>query len=130
MKRSYYCRAILIDILLYNGLKESYENQISFLTFNYSAMEIKLIQNFRIGSAKLQGTSRNYPNNIIEFNRLSIAAFQYLLFCTHEKEIQFATPEYEVFQYCAIFAVKQVFNDAYESLKERLPALEQIEFSP
>src|SRR3984957_16419974 len=47
-KKLYGCRAILaarsevFDRLLYNGMKESYENQISFPTINSSVMEIIL----------------------------------------------------------------------------------------
>src|SRR5271156_2125026 len=47
-KKLYGCRAILaarsevFDRLLYNGMKESYENQISFPTINSSEMEIIL----------------------------------------------------------------------------------------
>ncbi|RGB41083.1 hypothetical protein C1646_663264 [Rhizophagus diaphanus] len=67
------------------------------------------------------------PLDTIEFGRLSIKAFQYLLSCTHKKEKPFATPEYEVFRYSAILAAKQVSNDAYETIMEQLPALGQIE---
>ena len=47
-KKLHGCRAILaarskvFDRLLYNGMKESYENQISFPTINSSEMEIIL----------------------------------------------------------------------------------------
>src|SRR5438046_10616314 len=47
-KKFYCCRAILaarsevFDGLLYNGMKESYEKQISFPTINSSAMKIIL----------------------------------------------------------------------------------------
>ncbi|GBC28551.2 hypothetical protein GLOIN_2v1836093 [Rhizophagus irregularis DAOM 181602=DAOM 197198] len=67
------------------------------------------------------------PLNTIEFGRLSITGFQYLLSCTYEKEKPFATPEYEVFRYSAILAAKQVSNDTYKTLMERLPTLKQIE---
>ena len=56
-------------------------------------------------------------------------ALQYLLSCTHEKENLFATSEYEVFRYSAILAAKQVANDAYKTLMEQLPTLEQIKDS-
>src|SRR5256714_3012907 len=56
----------------------------------------------------------NIPLNTIEFSRLSIAALQHLLSCTHEKEKPFATSEYEVFRYSAILAAKKVSNDAYK----------------
>ena len=56
------------------------------------------------------------PLNTIEFGRLSIAALQYLLSCTHEEGKPFATPEYEVFRYSVILAAKQVSNDAYKIL--------------
>ncbi|EXX55197.1 uncharacterized protein OCT59_000927 [Rhizophagus irregularis] len=67
--------------------------------------------------------------NNIEIGRLSIKALQYLLFCTYEKEIPFATPEYEVFRYRAILVAKQVSNDAYNSVIKHLPTLEQTENS-
>ncbi|GES97528.1 hypothetical protein GLOIN_2v1482344 [Rhizophagus clarus] len=67
------------------------------------------------------------PLNNIEFGRLSITGLKYLLSITHEKEILFATREYEVFRYSAILAAKQVSNDAYESLMEQLPTLDRIE---
>ncbi|GES97513.1 hypothetical protein GLOIN_2v1482344 [Rhizophagus clarus] len=68
------------------------------------------------------------PLNNIEFGRLTITGLKCLLSITHEKEtIPFATKEYEVFRYSAIIAAKQVSNDAYESLMERLPTLEQVE---
>ena len=66
------------------------------------------------------------PLNTIEFSRLSIAALQHLLSCTHEKEKPFATSEYEVFRYSAILAAKQVSNDAFKTLMKRLPTLEQL----
>ncbi|EXX68320.1 uncharacterized protein OCT59_020402 [Rhizophagus irregularis] len=69
------------------------------------------------------------PLNTIEFGRLSITALQHLLSCTHGKEKSFVTPEYEVFRYSAILAAKQVSNDAYETLMERLPIFEQIKNS-
>jgi hypothetical protein len=66
------------------------------------------------------------PLDTVEFGRLSVAALRHLLSCTYKKEKPFATPEYEVFRYCAILAAKQVFNDTYETLMERLPSLKQI----
>ncbi|CAG8640423.1 uncharacterized protein OCT59_001027 [Rhizophagus irregularis] len=67
------------------------------------------------------------PLNNIEIGRLSITGLKYLLSITHKKKIPFVTREYEVFRYSAVLAAKQVSNDAYESLMERLPTLEQIE---
>ncbi|GES97590.1 hypothetical protein GLOIN_2v1836088 [Rhizophagus clarus] len=72
-------------------------------------------------------TVATIPLNTIEFGRLSTSGLKYLLSCTHEKEIPFATPEYDVFRYCAILAAKQVSDDAYETLMKRLPTLKQIE---
>jgi len=69
------------------------------------------------------------PLNTIGFVRLSIAALQFLLACTHEKEVPFATNEYEVFRYSAILAAKQVSNEECKTLTERLPTLEQIKNS-
>ncbi|CAG8465550.1 uncharacterized protein OCT59_000904 [Rhizophagus irregularis] len=200
-RKLYACRAILaarsevLDGLLYNGMKESFEKQISLPTINSCGMEI-ILEYIYVGSIKensltkdnivetyyaadyFQITSlqelimnnfrnslennytRNYlpellskvaeimplsEDNIlldlfvkeiasvslndIEFGRLSITALQYLLFYTYEKEIPFATPEYEVFRYSAILAAKQVSNITYKTLMERLPTLEQIEDS-
>ncbi|RIA93199.1 BTB/POZ protein [Glomus cerebriforme] len=188
-------RSEVFEALLYNGMKESYENQISFPKINSSGMEIILeyiytgsikeeiltkyniietyhaanyfqlsnLQDFIIKTVK-NALEKDYlenyspellskvvdimslsednvilnllveavaiiPLSTIEFDRLSIAALQYLLTCTHEKEKPFATPEYEVFRYSAILAAKQVSNDAYKILNEQLPILEQVENS-
>jgi hypothetical protein len=199
-KKLYGCRAILaarsevFDRLLYNGMKETYENQISFPKINSVGMEIILEYTYT-GSIKKESLTKdniieafyaadyfqlpdlqdfimqtfkntlekhnndnneNYspellskfaekmpltennillnsiveavatiPLNTIEFGRLSIAGLKYLLSRTHEKEIPFATPEYEVFRYSVILVAKQVSNDAYKILMERLPTLEQ-----
>jgi hypothetical protein len=74
---------------------------------------------------EIASTSLNY----IEFGRLSITALEYLLYYTHEKEIPFATPEYEVFRYSAILAAKLVSDDTYNTLMEHLPTLGQVEQS-
>jgi hypothetical protein len=188
-------RSEVFDKLLYNGMKESYEKQISFPEINSSGMEI-ILEYIYTGSVKedsltkdniieafnaadyfqlpdlqtiialtveinlLKNQSENYspellskavntmplsednillnlfvdavaiiPLNTIEFGRLSIAALQYLLSCTHEKERPFATSEYEVFRYSAILAAKKVSNDVHKTLMGRLPTLEQIESS-
>ncbi|RIA87103.1 concanavalin A-like lectin/glucanase domain-containing protein [Glomus cerebriforme] len=200
-KKLYGCKAILaarsevFDKLLYNGMKETYEKQVSFPKINSSAMEI-ILEYIYTGSIKEESLTKdniieafyatdyfqlpdlqeliittlknileknfteNYspellskivtmmplsddnillnllvetvatiPLNTIEFNRLSIKAFQYLLSCTHEKEKPFATPEYEVFRYSAILAAKQVSNEAYKTYMEGLPTLEQIDYN-
>ncbi|CAB4403440.1 unnamed protein product [Rhizophagus irregularis] len=67
------------------------------------------------------------PLNTIEFDRLSIEGLKCLLSYTHDKEIPFVTPEYEVFRYSAILAAKQVSNDAYHTIMKQLPTLEQSE---
>src|ERR1044072_35110 len=197
-KKLYGCRAILaarsevFDRLLYNGMKESYEKQISFPKIKTSGMEIILeytytgsvkeesltkdnivegfhaadyfqlpdLQDFIMETVKNANYIENYspellskfvdimplshnnillnllvgavaivPLNTIEFGRLSIAALQYLLSCTHEKEKPFSTPEYEVFRYGAILAAKKVSNDAYKIIMKQLPTLEQLENS-
>ncbi|RGB27927.1 hypothetical protein C1646_768471 [Rhizophagus diaphanus] len=198
-KKLYGSRAILaarsevFDRLLYNGMKESYGNKISFPTINSCEMEI-ILEYIYTGSIKNESLTKdntieafyaadyfqlpnlqdfivknfkntleknnngNYspellskfagimpltkdnillcslveavatiPLNTIEFGRLSITGFQYLLSCTYEKEEPFATSEYEVFRYSAILAAKQVSNDAYKTLIGRLPTLEQME---
>ncbi|GBB85565.1 hypothetical protein RclHR1_12060003 [Rhizophagus clarus] len=190
------CRSILaarsevFDRLLYNGMKESYDRQISFPKINSDGMKIIIeyiytgsikdesltknnlietfyaadyfqlsgLQDFIIKTVKNTNLIRNYspellskfaekmpltennnflnllieavaavPLNDIEFDRLSISGLQYLLSCTYGKKLLFVTPEYEVFRYSAILAAKHVSNDAYKSLIERLPTLEQIE---
>ncbi|RGB37161.1 hypothetical protein C1646_757212 [Rhizophagus diaphanus] len=198
-KKLYACRTILaarsvvFHGLLYNGLKETYEYQISFPRINSAVMEIILeyiyagsvkkesltndniieafftadyfqlsdLQDFIMKTIKstnfvkdyspellskvseimpltednisilniLVKTVANIPLNNIEFGRLSITGLKYLLSITYEKETPFATQEYEVFRYSAILAAKQVSDDAYRNLMERLPTLEQIENS-
>src|ERR1043166_4954503 len=67
-KKLYGCRAILaarsevLDKLLYNGMKESYEKQISFPTINCSGMEI-ILEYIYIGSIKKESLTKD---NIIE----------------------------------------------------------------
>ncbi|GES97591.1 hypothetical protein GLOIN_2v1601094 [Rhizophagus clarus] len=180
----------MFDRLLYNGIKESHENQITFSKINSAGMEIALeyiytgsveeesltkdniieafyaadyfqlpdLQDFIMKTFKNKNNTENYspellskfvrkmpltdddillnllvevvatiPLNTIEFGHLSITGLRYLLSCTYEKEIPFATPEYEVFRYCAILAAKQVCDDAYtNALMKQLPTLEQI----
>ncbi|GBB99056.1 hypothetical protein RclHR1_03400008 [Rhizophagus clarus] len=195
-KKLYGCRAILaarsevFDKLLYNGMKETYENLISFPKIHSLGMEIILeyvytgsikeesltkdntveafyaadyfqlsgLQDFIMKTIKNTNFAKKYAPellskasetvsltednillnllteivanmslNNIKFGRLSITGLKYLLFTTHEKVASFATREYEVFRYSAILAAKQVSNNAYESLMEQLPTLEQIE---
>ncbi|GBB85594.1 hypothetical protein RclHR1_01210002 [Rhizophagus clarus] len=198
-RKLYASRAILaarsevFDGLLYNGMKESYENQIHFPSINSFVMEIVLeytytgsikeesltedniieafsaadyfqlpnLQDFIMKifkNALLCGCAENYlpellskvvkkmpltennvlinllveelaiiPLNAIEFGRLSLEALQCLLCYTHEKEMTFATPEYEVLRYSAILAGKKVSYEAYEILFRQLPVLEQLE---
>src|ERR1700722_3267121 len=67
-KKLYGCRAILaarsevFDGLLYNGMKESYENQISFPKINSSAMEI-ILEYIYTGSIKGESLTND---NIVE----------------------------------------------------------------
>src|SRR5438034_9471145 len=67
-KKLYGCRAILaarsdvFDRLLYNGMKESYENQISFPKINSAGMEIILEYTYT-GSIKEESLTKD---NIIE----------------------------------------------------------------
>ncbi|GBC08013.1 hypothetical protein RclHR1_07860007 [Rhizophagus clarus] len=195
----YGCRMILaarsevLHSLLYNGMKESYEKQISFPKINSSVMKM-ILEYLHTGSIKdemltkdniieffnaadyfqlsdLQefikkifknNLEKDYANNclpellskvvktmsltedniflslliekisiiplnIIEFGRLSIEGLQCLLSCTYEKKIPFATPEYDVFRYCAILAVKKISSDnAYNDIIKRLPTSEQL----
>ncbi|EXX69013.1 uncharacterized protein OCT59_001016 [Rhizophagus irregularis] len=195
-KKLHACRAILaarsevFDKLLYNGMKETYENQISFPKINSAGMEI-ILEYIYTGSVKKESLTKdniieafyaadyfqlsdlqdfitktikstnfvkdyspelltkvseimpltedniilillvetvaNLPLNSIEFGRLSITGLKYLLSITYEKETPFATQEYEVFRYSAILAAKQVSDNVYRNLMERLPTLDQIE---
>src|SRR6266498_1839027 len=67
-KKLYGCRAILaarsevFDGLLYNGMKESYENQISFPNISSSTMEIILEYTYT-GMVKVKSLNKD---NIIE----------------------------------------------------------------
>ncbi|CAI2162575.1 2178_t:CDS:1, partial [Funneliformis geosporum] len=190
----YGCRAILaarsdvFENLLYNGMRESHQRQISFPELNSSALEV-VLEFIYTGMIKDESLSKNnlfetfnaadffqlpdlqdliinaikknkenylpemltkvvdtmpltedniflnllvekivaVPLNTIEFGRLSITALQYLLFYTHEKRKRLATPEYEVFRYSAALVARKISNDAFETLIERLPTLEQIE---
>ncbi|GES97592.1 BTB/POZ protein [Rhizophagus clarus] len=54
----------------------------------------------------------------IKFGQLSIAGLEYHLYCTHEKEKSFATPE------CV--AEKKVSNDVCKGLMRQLPTLEPL----
>ncbi|EXX74116.1 hypothetical protein RirG_054110 [Rhizophagus irregularis DAOM 197198w] len=197
-KKLYGCRAILaarsevFDRLLYNGMKESYDNKISFPKINSAGMEIILeyiytgsikeesltkdnaieafyaadyfqlsdLQDFITKTVKNTNLVKNYSPellskitektplakdniflnllvetvaimslNNIEFGRLSITGLKCLLSITHEKEMSFVTPEYEVFRYSAILAAKQVSNDAFKTFLKRLPTLDQLENS-
>ncbi|CAB4403525.1 unnamed protein product [Rhizophagus irregularis] len=195
----YGCRAILaarsevLERLLYNGMKESFERKISFPKINSSGMKI-ILEYIYVGSIEVNSLTKdniieaycaadyfqlldlqefimrtikiffknNYTTNYspellskvveimplsedntllnllvkevatilltdIEIGRLSIIALQYLLFYAHENDIPFATPEYEVFRYSAIFAAKNVSDVTYKALMEKLPTLEQID---
>ncbi|GES97640.1 BTB/POZ protein [Rhizophagus clarus] len=188
-------RSEVFDGLLYNGMKESYESQITLPTINSSGMKIILeyayigsiekesltkdniieafnaadyfqllkLQEFIISTVKntiednykdnyspellskavdtmilsednillnlLVETLATTPLNTIEFGRLSIGALQYLLSCTHKKKKPFATPEYEVFRYCAILVSKKISNNTCKTLLKLLPTLEQLENS-
>jgi hypothetical protein len=198
-KKLHACRAILaarsevFDSLLYNGMKETYENQIFFPKINSAGMEI-ILEYIYTGSIKEESLTRDntveayyaadyfqltelqdfikktiknntnfaenhspellskvsekvpltddillnllvetvaiIPLNNIEFGRLSIAGLKYLLCITNDnKEVPFATQEYEIFRYSTILAARQVSNDAYNTFIERLPTLEQIDNS-
>jgi hypothetical protein len=193
-KKLHACRAILaarsevFDKLLYNGMKETYEKQISFPKINSAGMEI-ILEYIYTGSVKEESLTKdntieafyaadyfqlpdlqdfitktikntNYtpellsriteimplaednillnllvetvaiiPLSNIEFGRLSITGLKFLLSITYEKQMPFATREYEVFRYSAILAAKQVSYNAYKTLLENLPTLEQIENS-
>src|SRR5436190_950246 len=67
-EKLYACRAILaarsevLDKLLYNGMKESYEKQISFPTINSSGMEIVLEYAYT-GSINEESLTKN---NLVE----------------------------------------------------------------
>ncbi|GET60940.1 hypothetical protein GLOIN_2v1842735 [Rhizophagus irregularis DAOM 181602=DAOM 197198] len=135
-KKLHGCRAILaarsevFDRLFYNGMKESYENKISFPKINSAGMEIILEYIYQEDNVLLNllvEAVANISLNNIKFGRLSITGLKCLLSYIYEKEKPFATPEYEVFRYSAILAAKQVSNDAHKTLTKLLPTLEKIE---
>src|SRR3984893_3572733 len=80
-EKLYGCRAILaarsevFDRLLYNGMKESYENQISFPKINSSTMKIILEYTYT-GSVKEESLNKD---NIVETFRVAIL-FNYQAF--------------------------------------------------
>ncbi|RGB33753.1 BTB/POZ protein [Rhizophagus diaphanus] len=113
-KKLYGCRAILaarsevFDRLLYNGMKESYENKISFPKINSSWMEI-ILEYIYTGSIKEESLTKE---NIVEaFNAADYFNCQVFKILS------------------AILAAKQVSNDAFKTLVKRLPTLDQIENS-
>ena len=63
-KKLYGCRAILaarsdvFDGLLYNGMKESYENQISFPTINSVGMKV-ILEYINTGSIKEESLTKD-----------------------------------------------------------------------
>jgi hypothetical protein len=183
--------------LFYNGMKESYEKQISFPTINSSVMEIILeyiytgsireeyltkdniievfhaadyfqlgnIKNFITKTIRIileKNYTKNYlpelltkivndmpslsedynillnllikavaimPLNEIEFGQLSIAALKCILSYKQEESDSFATPEYEILRYGAILSAKQVSDDAFKTLMEQFPTLEELKNS-
>ncbi|GET03118.1 hypothetical protein GLOIN_2v1847831 [Rhizophagus clarus] len=189
-------RSEVFEGLFYNGMKETYEKQVSFPTINSSVMEIILeyiytgsikdeyltkdniievfqaadyfqlenIKNF-ITKIIISILERNYtknylpelltkivnntilsgdshilldllvkavaimPLNKIEFDQLSIAAFKTILLYKYEENGPFMTSEYEVLRYGAILAAQQVSDDAFNTLMELLPKLEEIKDS-
>ncbi|CAG8647001.1 uncharacterized protein OCT59_000936 [Rhizophagus irregularis] len=122
-KKLYGCRAILaarsevFDRLLYNGMKESYETQISFPKINSTGMEIVLEYTYT-GSIKNESLTKD---NIIE----AFYAADYFQLPDLQDFIM------KVFKniYSSILAAKQVSNDAFNTLLKRLPTLDQIENS-
>ncbi|GBC28662.2 hypothetical protein GLOIN_2v1482344 [Rhizophagus irregularis DAOM 181602=DAOM 197198] len=106
-----------------NFVKDYSPELLSKVSETESVTEDNIILNL------LVETVANIPLNNIEFGRLSITGLKYLLSITYENETPFATQEYEVFRYSAILAAKQVSDNTYRNLMERLPTLEQIENS-
>ncbi|CAG8612949.1 10867_t:CDS:2 [Rhizophagus irregularis] len=193
-KKLYGSRAILaarseiFDKLLYNGMKESFEKEISLPEINSFAMNIILeyiytgklqedslnkdntieaffaadyfnlpeLQKFIVENVK-ENLEKNYtdnyspellsrvrektngdnillnsladsvaviPLNNLEIGRLSIAGLKYFLEYIHQKEIPFATTEYEIFRYSALLTAKQISYDAFTDLEKR-PIIEK-----
>lgn len=108
-----------------NNLEKNYVNfSPEFLS---RAVDIMPLSKDSILLTLLVKTVATIPLNAIEFGRLSIKAFRYLLSYVREKEMTFATTEYEIFRYSAILLAKQISNDTYNAFMKRLPTLEQIE---
>ncbi|PKK71049.1 hypothetical protein RhiirC2_441432 [Rhizophagus irregularis] len=195
-KKLYGSRAILaarseiFDKLLYNGMKESFEKEISLPEINSFAMNIILeyiytgklqedslnkdntieaffaadyfnlpeLQIFIVENVK-ENLEKNYtdnyspellsrvrektngdnillnsladsvaviPLNNLEIGRLSIAGLKYFLEYIHQKEIPFATTEYEIFRYSALLTAKQISYEAFTDLEKRLPTLKKM----
>ncbi|GBC28653.2 hypothetical protein GLOIN_2v1777841 [Rhizophagus irregularis DAOM 181602=DAOM 197198] len=106
-----------------NGMKETYENQISFTKINSVGMEI-ILEYIYTGSVK-EETLTKVEDFYAAIARTS--SLRYFLFITSEKETPFATREYDVFRYSAILAAKKVSDNTYRALVERLPTLKQID---
>jgi hypothetical protein len=109
-----------------NTLEKNSEENHSPELLSKFAEKIPLTENHILLNLLVEAVA-TFPLNTIEFGRLSITGLQYLLSCTYNKRVPFATPEYEIFRYSVILAAKQVSNDAYKTFTELLPTLEKIE---
>jgi hypothetical protein len=114
-------------------LKEIKNNLENNFEENYSpellskALEMKLLKDDVDLLNLLVKSVAIIPLNKIRHGKLSVTGLQYLLSNTLEKEIHFATPEYEVLRYSAILMAKQVSDEAYKSLTEKFPTFDKAE---
>ncbi|RGB37189.1 concanavalin A-like lectin/glucanase domain-containing protein [Rhizophagus diaphanus] len=111
---------------LQNTLEKNYEDNLSPELLS-KALEMILVNDDDKILNLLVKSLAMIPLNDIKYDRLSIKGLQYLLQCTLEKEMKFATTEYDVLRYSSMLAAKQVSNQAYKSLMQNFPTLDKAE---
>ncbi|POG71889.1 hypothetical protein GLOIN_2v1601093, partial [Rhizophagus irregularis DAOM 181602=DAOM 197198] len=95
-----------VENIFINNLKENYANSCLPELLSKVVKTMSLTEDNIFLDLLIKAISA-IPLNTIEFDRLSIEGLKCLLSYTHDKEIPFVTPEYEVFRYSAILAAKQ-----------------------